>query len=123
VKPIAVESENGRVAIRDSLVQPAHRGENTVSPQCGFKSLNGLGHEVRVFPTSLFVDRALSGVRPALNTSAGKGSLAYCRGFLFFGACAARSYSETVSAIISVRPSLPGCSIMLITSCLPSHTA
>jgi hypothetical protein len=40
----------------------------------------------------------------------------YCRGFAVFGACAARLYSASVSAIISVRPPSPGCSMMLITS-------
>jgi LSD1 subclass zinc finger protein len=40
----------------------------------------------------------------------------YCRGFGVFGACAARLYSASVSAIISVRASCPGCSMMLITS-------
>jgi hypothetical protein len=42
--------------------------------------------------------------------------LVYCRGFGVFGACAARLYSASVSAIISVRASCPGCSMMLITS-------
>src|SRR6266478_5697126 len=48
---------------------------------------------------------------------------AYCRGFIVLGAFVARLRSARVSTTISVRPFLPGCSIIVMTSCLPIHSA
>src|ERR1700739_619707 len=49
--------------------------------------------------------------------------IAYCRGFSVLGAFVARLRSASVSATISVRPFLPGSSIIVMTSWLLIHSA
>jgi hypothetical protein len=65
---------------------------------------------------SRFVGNPYLGITSCLPVTWRRGDLGYCRGFAVFGACAARLYSASVSAITSVRPPSPGCSMMLITS-------
>src|SRR5580692_3017559 len=74
------------------------------------RSLSGARDKGRV------VGKPSLGITSRLPVTWRRGDLGYCRGFAVFGACAARLYSASVSAITSVRPPSPGCSMMLITS-------